>query len=67
MPWTGLGSYLESCKMPVLRRKDSMNILSVITQILVLVNAVTNTVITLYRVKKVIKEKENSTCGRPKQ
>ncbi len=38
-----------------------MNILSVITQILVLINAVVNTVITFHRVKKVIKEKENST------
>ncbi len=44
-----------------------MNILSVITQILILMNAVTNTVITFYRVKKVMKEKENSTSSTPKQ
>ncbi len=44
-----------------------MNILSVITQILILMNAVTNTAITVYRVKKVMREKENSTLSRPKQ
>lgn len=42
-----------------------MNILSVIAQTLVLINAVINTVITFNRVKKVIKEKENSTSRRP--
>ena len=39
-----------------------MNLLSVITQLLVLLNAVINTIIAFHRVKKVIQEKENSTC-----